>query len=445
MIEEKLEIHSLPCWYSKKLLRAALLWLVLFGMEFDVRFYGPITLRKLSFLLLLTYIVLTAGIPKITMVRRESLLFSMGIAALGAYVIVLCKLRVDTLTVAGNSGMPAIQLLFQYIFIIPLPFFLALMFHSADEFCTIQLCVFAFQAAVAILGRLNKPFRLFVFTKTAYGNGRMLAGVESGVRVPIVGSVGATASWLLFAGCIFCACGLLKEKKVNAKYLLTYGVLLVSMAFVGRTGLYFAIALLIGLLFYFSIHNCKLALKIFAVLFLLVSAAICYVLFAPDGYIKQATVRWVGEIFIKGTGEGSTVDILKNMPVPPLNRETFWGTGIIGGVTTSGITVANDRGYVQTYAAWGVFGCLAYYGLFFGYLANCTQKVKDKRVKGILIVFLTFIMIAENKEPFLRKTPVAMIFALLATIQMRCERKCGAAKTERLTLTEKHFHNTVPV
>lgn len=401
--------------------RAVFLWLVLFGLEFDISLYGPITMRKLSFAMLVSVIVLSIGIPRVRTIKLSTLLLHMGMTGLGAYVFAIRSIRSDSLAIAGNSGLPVIQLLFQYIFLLPVPYLLSLVFQSAEEFCGVQLGVLTAQSLVAIIGRLCKPFRVFIFTNTAYGDGRMLNGVTSGIRVPIIGNVGAAGSWILFAGCIFCSYFLCKEKKLNAKYLLIYGMILVAMAFAGRTGLYFGIALLAVLLIYFSIHNFRKALKILVLITLLIVAAICYVLFVPDGYLKQATVRWVGEMILKGMGKGSTAEALRNMPIPPLNGETFWGTGIVGGVTASGIAVANDIGYVQTYAAWGISGCLAYYGIFFGYLAGCARTVKDKRIKRILMLFLMFIVIAEYKEPFLRKTPITMMFVSLAFIQMRLE------------------------
>lgn len=414
---------------KKSLFRLIFLYLVLLGLEFDIRFSGFFTLRKVAFLAALLYIFIH-GIPANLPIKKSHAVWGMASCILVLYTAFIQHIRSETTAILGNSSYSVFNIISQTLFIFLFPIILSRIFQNANEFFHVQLGIITLQSAVAIISRVCKPFRIFVFQHFSYQE-RMAHHMESGLRVCILGGSGATASWILFIGCVICAYYILSTRKT--RYLMLYGMIMLAMMFVGRTGLYLAILLMAVLLLYAVYKYASLAGKILCAGLLLLILIAVYILYAPENYLKDRTIIWVGEIFFKGVGEGSTVEAIRNMPVPPLNWETLWGTGIISGVTKSGLNIQHDMGYIQTYSALGLFGALFYYLWTFGFFAYEIHEIREKRIRAILWAFLIFMMIAEWKEPFLRKTPNAM--ALMTAVMIR-------QKDERLL--ERSAHDNKP-
>lgn len=402
-------------------LRTSLLFLILFGIEFDVDIYGPISLRKVSFLLLLL-LVFYKGIPKKLPITKSHFVFIGTAAIMYGYAAVSHSLNAENIAVMGNSVLSPTQILFQFLSFFVFPILLCQVFRDFDDFCTLQLNVILFQAVVAIISRLYKPFRMYIYHHfNTDPNGNFLGGVESGIRVCYIGSFGATASWILFIGCLLCVYHVITKRR--AFYLVLYAIIMLAMMFVGRTGLYMALLLLAFLFFYSMQGHAYLMRALLLAGICGVFVVVSYILFVPDSYLKRRTIEWVGEIFIEGAGQGSTVAALINMGIPPLTWETLWGTGILTGVTKSGLSAYSDVGYIQHYMSYGLVGASLYYGWTYGFFAQEICKVQDKTAKMVLSLFLFFIAFVELKEPFLRKTPNAMVLVTMIFIQLRCQRK----------------------
>lgn len=399
------------------------LYFVLFGMEFDIDIIGPVSLRKLAFLAVLLYIG-WKGLPIGMAIRKDFLVFGMVTGIMFAYALAIQYSRLENISIPGNSTFPAIQILFQCLIFFIIPVMLTQVFRNVDEFFKVQLSIISTQALVAIVSRMSSSFRMFVYYHfVPDGDGRLLDGFERGTRVGFFGGSAASGSWILFVGCVICAYYILKTHKI--KFLVLYFMILLSMMFVGRTGFYMGL-LLLAILFLFMIYwYTNLAVKIMCFGGLGILAVIGYVLFSPDSYLKTTTINWVGEIFLKGFGEGSTVQALVDMGVPPLTWETVWGTGITSGTTASGIVAASDVGYIHTYMAFGIVGAAIYYLWIYGFLTHEIYQVKARYVKWVAVAFLLFIVIVEFKEPFLRKTPNAMVLNLALLLQVREERNCS--------------------
>lgn len=400
-------------------LRGVFLYVILLGLEFDIRFYGPFTLRKIAFLAVLAYIF-HQGISLRLPLKKIYAVWGLATCVLFLHALFIQTIRTESIAIPGNSDYPAIQIIFQALFLFLLPVMLSQIFRSTEEFFRVQLGIITLQAAIAIVSRFNKPFRVFVYQYLTERSERMADHIETGMRVCIMSNAGATASWILFIGCIICAYYILSTGKV--RYLILCGIIMVSMIFVGRTGLYMALLLIVAILFYSLRRYAELSVKMTCVSLLILLIVLGF-FYAPGNTImKERTLIWVGEIFLKGTGEGSTVDAIRNMPVPPLNWETFLGTGIAFGVTKSGLVAQSDMGYAQTYAAWGLIGVVFYYLWSFGFFAHEIHGIREKRVRAILWIFLIFMIIVEWKEPFLRKTPNAMVLMTAVMLQQKNER-----------------------
>ena len=149
----------------------------------------------------------------------------------------------------------------------------------------------------------------------------------------------------------------------------------------------------------------------------MVSGILIYIFFTPNSPMKIHYMTWVGEIFTKGIGEGSTIQILSDMVIPPLTKETFLGMGIVRGVSRLGTVVQHDSGYIMNYAALGIPGVLLLYlSIFLFYIVNIIKK--DEKY---LILFLVFLYVFEFKEPFLQKTPLLIIMSLFVFLKSKTQ------------------------
>lgn len=398
--------------------RLIFLYFILLGLEFDISIYGPLTLRKAAFLIAFFYIFFR-GIPAKLPLKKSYAIWGMASCILFLYVAFIQHIRAESIAIPGNSSYSAFNVISQSLFIFLFPVMLSQIFQNAKEFFRVQLDVIILQSAVAIISRFYKPFRVFIFQHFSYQE-RMEQHIESGLRVCILGSSGATASWILFIGCIICAYYILSTRKT--RYFVLYGVFMLAMMFTGRTGLYMA-CLLMAMLQLYSIYKyTSLSVKIIGAGLVALVFIAAYVLYAPENYLKDRTIKWIGEIFFKGIGEGSTVDVIRNMPIPPLNWETFLGTGIVQGMTKSGLNLQHDMGYIQTYSALGLLGALYYYFWTFGFFAHEIHDIQEKETRIILWAFLLFMIIAEWKEPFLRKTPNAMVLMTSTMLRQKDDR-----------------------
>ncbi len=394
--------------------------LILFGIEFQIVIYGWLSLRKIAFLVLcacfLKGLFRRRGETKIP---GEVLGLLLSMTVLFGYACLIYRLR------SGHYGesfegvwfLPR-NVLFLALNAIVFPLLLADYFKDALQFCRAQWYITLFQAAVAVMGKLNKAFALYIYHNFYKDDGRFLDGVMRGARVVCIDTGGATASVIFFAGLVCALCLLFYDSRSNPyALLLQYCFVLFSLFFVGRTGLYLGTAGLILALGYLFIKKKRLSLWMSCVLTVMLGLIAGYLFLAPESYMKAHYVRWIGELFVKGAGEGSTIATLAEMEVPPLTIETFWGTGIVYGIAHSGIRILHDSGYVRMYAALGIPGFLLYYGGLYGFYSALLLKIKRKRDKWVLWFLFLGVAVCEYKEPFLGKTPLPVIMTCLFMLE----------------------------
>ena len=408
--------------------------LILFGIEFQMGIYGWLSLRKIVFL------VLCAGFLKDFFRRRgeakvpgEVLGLLLSMAVLFGYACCIFRLRsVDYGDSFEGVWFLPRNIVFLTLNAIVFPALLAGYFQDALQFCRAQWNITLFQAAVAVMGKLNKAFALYIYHNFYKDDGRFLDGVRRGVRVVCIDTGGATASVIFFAGLVCALCLLFYDLRSNPYALLAqYCFVLFSLFFIGRTGLYLGIAgliLAVGCLF---IKRKPLSLWMSCVLAVLLGLLAGYLLLAPESYMKAHYVKWIGELFVKGAGEGSTIAALAEMEIPPLTEETFWGTGIVYGVARSGVRILHDSGYVRMYAALGIPGFLLYYGGLYGFYTAMLLKIRKKRDKWVLWLLFLGVAVCEYKEPFLGKTPLTVIMTCLFMLERSGLRTGGACDCRR--------------
>lgn len=388
-------------------------FILLFAIEFDLPRLGILSMRKIALVLLLFFFIKQHG--QRVGISKKSLCTTAQIGCLFIYVIGLLSVRFDCILQMPNGSFRFIHLVTLFLMLIIYPTLLRGVFRNVTEFIQCQWKICLFQAVVVLLGRLFLPIRLFVFKYTAYGDGRLLDGVRQGLRSVGIDLVGAAGSMVLFAG-IMCGVYLFYQSKDrHEKKHIVFGwmCIMAALLFVGRTGLYFGGIVILGVVFYGIFKHDKSVRWLFLGMVAIVSGCLFYDVLSPN----SSWMRWImeiGNLF----GDNKTIDVLLNkMNIPPLTYETFFGTGMVSGKTTSGLVLNHDAGYVRAYSSIGVLGSILFYGLIYCFYFSLIRKVKSAQNKWIYSVFLLVLVIAEMKEPFLWKTPLMLILSTMLILE----------------------------
>ena len=391
-------------------IRNIVLFLILFGIEFDFDI-GLFSLRKFVILIALLWIV-CLGKFRLRYMRSDNVLFCVFMCVLSIYTFLTISLHgVNNLSIEGNVGLNILSIPMQMLWFFVFPLIVVCIFRDGREFLKIQLLILLIQSIVAILSRMNYSFRMFIYTNFSLDDGRMLEGVSTGVRVPIIGSIGASASVVLSIGCLICLYFIVTtDLKHSKKYYIFYAIICLAQMFVGRTGLYFSIFFFALFMIYSLNKKGVLLIRAIGIVFFMLLLVFFYLEFVPDTQLKRRTINWVGEILIRNSDTPSAIETILSMNIPPLTLETFFGTGIVNGMTESGVIINSDIGYMQTYASIGFLGAIIYYCVVYIYMLYERKCVKETVIRTFLLMLFVFIFIIEFKEPFLRKTPIVMIY-----------------------------------
>lgn len=391
--------------------------ILLFSMEFSVRIIAFLTLRKIGILILLLLLALKNHFKYIKLNQKE-ILVTMLLAILFLYTVLIVNVFLPDGINISEGVYRAKNVLIMMLNMIAFPLLLTPLFSSTLQFAKCQWYVTLIQAAIILIGRISLNFRMFIFRRFAYGDGRLQEGIENGVRSVGIDLAGSTGSIVLFAG-LMCAIYIFfhSEFKGRKKILVEYFIVMAALLFMGRLGLYLG---LIGLFIVW--WKCMLHRDICAklIIFYLASGVgliVFYiVVLAPNSYGLQVWIRWVTEL-LRLFDEQSTISVLRNMTIPGLTLETLFGTGLLFGTTPSGLVLNHDAGYIRMYTAIGLFGCLYYYGTVYGYFLVMAKKIKRRSVWRFYLFFILAIAIAEMKEPFLGKTPLVMLISCMLMLE----------------------------
>ncbi len=349
--------------------------------------------------------------------QRSTIIFSVWSAILYMYTFWIVHVYSGTLN--NDSGVvynsKNILILLLYIFILPHMF--ACVFDGIFQFLRCQWYITLFQSAIVLLGRLFLNIRLYVFYNYSYDDGRLLEGIENGIRSVGIDLSGSAGSLILFSGLM---CGIYlffySSKKKRIIILIEYFAILIALLFMGRLGLYFGLIGLLVISIYCIFHKDPCIWIIIGLMVFVLVAIMVYIAVSPDSWGLRTWVQWITE-FMHMFEKNGTIAAIGKQNVPPLTMEMLFGTGLIYGVTDSGMILNHDAGYIRIYSAIGLIGCIVYYGIIYGYYFSMVKRVKSKINRIFFTCFVIVIIISEMKEPFLSKTPVAIIISSMLLLE----------------------------
>lgn len=390
---------------------------ILFFFEFSVSLFG-LSMRRVVFVLCVFLILRKQTFKINNRILNAAIVLGVALCFILLYLSYILLVYGNSI-VAGSIIYFPTRLIYLYLNIIIFPLLLLVVFGNIWDFFYAQKMVILFQAIISLLGKISNRFALFIYAHF-YSDQALLDGVQRGVRSIAIDCGGATGSVIMFVGCLIIIGELLycTDKKEKNKLLIQYFLIVAGTMFIARTGFYFEILLLLG----YGIYTLQKDFRMFKTLMLwfagVCSVCIIYLLFSKDSYLKQQFMEWTLEIFTNVSGEGSFYAGFFNMPIPRLSWETFRGTGIFFGSTTNQTIMYHDSGYLRIFSALGLPMSILYYGIILWFYLFIAKKIKNKKFRKWMYVFLIFIFVIEIKEPFIGKTPLVMILSCISFLSV---------------------------
>lgn len=375
------------------------LWLIILGFVFEFPVIGPITSRRLSIIIAMTIL----GISKKTfvVVRKCRLKYVIGpILGLLLCMFISSLNNMGQVKVGSNEYFKPWYIIYCICYIVIMSVFVIVAFKDFYEFCTVYLSIMLFQSFVVYIAAVSKDFRLFIYNHFYYGDDRFEQTILNGSRIIGINLQGALGSIILFSGTIILFYLITRKKISDIMFSLCFFVIFGATFFIGRTGLYLEI-LFLGYYIFLTSNSKKKIINLLVITILTVFV-IQFLLVKVNSDVAEFFLRWAGELFFSDTRR-RTFDALRNMSIPPLSHETILGTNIMRGISTSGIVISNDSGYIQLYSALGIVGSLIYYLSFMVLYLIPIIRCRDKKLRNFMFLLLCVMFVIEYKEPFIQK------------------------------------------
>jgi len=287
--------------------------------------------------------------------------------------------------------------------------------YSPNQILYLIVWVFLAQSLFVIACYINSNLRDLIDNVLVINDDRYLS---SSRMKGFSNSGGAGLSYLQTIG-VFTACSLfLVEKTKRNIYFLILSIVIitVSQIFIARTGMFFSILIIAGMVLQRAINKgslvtfSKQVLGIGILAFLVFNA---YFLLIPSDKAEAFNDKVLGRALefyenYESSGEFSTnsTTALNSMYfLPKTELQTLFGAGIWddapGTRKTYSRQVDSDVGYVRIIFAVGLFASIFFYSIYFRFLKGLYESEFSRYFKlGLLCLLLIFVM-GEFKEPFL--------------------------------------------
>lgn len=369
--------------------------------EFNLRAWGlssDITSRRIVVLVMLIIAIIK------TLLQNKKFTFDVYQSGYFKYMkfCVLLLIYVLSITLfigSGDGDKVAIDLIQVILFsLIPIAF-VPYLFDSVDRFLKVILLTAIIQTIIILLCQFNNAFCNFIDINfsTDYEYVSMHRATYAGG----IGCITAPGLLRYSTGILACLYYLFKRQEVR------YFLLFLLFSFVGtmvaRTGL---IVMFIGLIFIllFCFKNGKTKLIISLSFLTIFLVGLCLILSntaAVQNFMGGNFKRLIN-LFNNGLQseflDGYFGDASGNI-LPPINSKTFFGTGLVNGVSGNGVECIADGGYIRLFFAFGLPGVVLFYGYTMRVLLKGTfQNKKNAPIFWTLLCMITIIIVGEFKE-----------------------------------------------
>ena len=380
--------------------------IIIFGFVFEMPILNIITTRRISCLyIILSLLRKNIRNNKALLRLKVTVDYELLLSVLGLFIcFIICVLN-DVVYVHHLENIYFKPHYFVYIFlyIIVFAFWCKEVFADAVEFSKVYMPIMLLQSFVVLIGAISKPFRLLIYNLFYFGDERFETTIQIGTRVGGISLYGATGSMIMCTACILLIYLMINNQIKAQKFYVFYTIITGATAFVGRTGFYIEL----GLIVLYAIMSNNIKNVVLTSISLALSLVIIeLILSVLNPNVSKSIKNWIGEIFHKET-RFNTISALLNMKVPPISGEMIFGTNVTVGITPGGAIMGSDSGYARTYCAIGIVGAIIYYSSFCCLFSYGMSKVSGIRNKHYFLFVVLISFIIEIKEPFFRQYIVA--------------------------------------
>ncbi len=292
---------------------------------------------------------------------------------------------------------------FLYCIVFPHFIYKHMEFFGLDYFLKCVFLAIVIQSVIALFSFFSPAVKMFIVNFVEIGGNSI---VETNYRaIAFASNTGSALSVVQFVG--VCSGLLLMARNklsVSNQIIIHTGLLIiiVSLIFIGRLGLMLSVVFyVIYSIFYFNFYR----VFIFGSLLFIFNFVDFVSIFENkasniEDFNVEFFYNWIGEI--TKIEDNHTLEVLQEMPIPPLTMETLIGTGYVFdaeyGVNVSG----NDSGYIQTYYSLGLLATVIFYISYLVYLFGQVIDV-EIRLRNFIIAIILALFLIENKEPYIFK------------------------------------------
>ena len=411
---------------KKSTIKSLFVTILLFLFLFEIKVFSIVTTRKIAFLILCIYgfsnFKSIINILKQYKIKNLFLFIGLITVLLTIYTIILNWGYYDGSENNKNDYLEPVYFVYIFAYIFLGSIILSRMVSNEEEFCKIMVRIMLFQALCIYIGFVNNSFNTFIYKNFYSDDGRFLNTVSNNTRIVGIQLGGADGSVALLLGMICCLYLMCFTENKKQKYIFYYFVILLATFLVGKTGAYIGLCgiIIFYLTKFLKNKNAKEILKSFSIAFLfLVIVRIAYDYLILNGILDIHLV----EFFFKWVTQGSldSIKALKEMVIPNLTFETFFGTGIMRGTTKLGTIVSHDSGYIMFYSGLGLMMSIVFYSSMYSSIINMVSKIVNKKKKGFLFCLILIMIFLETKEPFFLKYRFPFVLLTLSLLALKNE------------------------
>lgn len=381
------------------ILRVVVNTVVLFFALFEFPLAGPLTSRKLAALFCILFLLINFKHLKSMVANCAKGKYFGFVALMLACALIAQWNAIGIFKLSNNVYIEPHYYIWVILYYLVFPLYFTTSYKDIKEFAISYIAIMLLQSVVVFVAAANTPFRLFVYENFSTSDGRFDSTVYWGTRIVGIYLDSSFGSITMSLACILLVYLRLDGKIARTPFVLLYVVVLAATFFVGRTGLYLELIVLLAYLLLERDFSTKISIGICVAVGCL--AALSVVLSKVDGEISKLIVNWATELFNEDT-RTNTIDVLASMSVPPLSPQMVLGTNVTLGVLPDGSLMTSDSGYARTYSCIGVVGFALYYSSMLLLVKSWIPKSsKPTRYFIALLAIIAFII--EIKEPYFMK------------------------------------------
>lgn len=369
---------------------------IVFGYLFEFELVGPLTTRRLSFLLAALFLLYHKKEVKrlLISVKCGNMKTSVMLFSLCGFLLLINKSGTSS---PYNEYFEIHYLLYILLYILVFAIYVVTAFKDAYDFFKVYISVFFIQACAVFLSATNDAIRIFLFMMTV-GDERFERTIENGSRIVGIGLHSSTGSIICSTACVLIGYLKLNNSINNLFFMCSYLLITMITLFIGRTG----VLVEVGVLFFVMLYSGQFKRLIPYILVLIVIVPFLVLNILDEIGVGEVLLEWMTEIFDSDKRGTVVENIFQEMP-NFLSSEYFLGTGVIRGKTLSGDNIQVDSGFVNIYTSLGVIGFVSYYLAFIKMYSMPVWNTICSKIRNYFLFLILCSFCIEFKEPYMMK------------------------------------------